>query len=126
MPSIEVEGLSELRAALAVVNPTLDKGIQDALEYGGRLVADRTRSNAPVRSGMLRGSVRNFTEGSGAVGGVEVTARRRSARWPGGYPYPESVEAKRGFLRKAIAQEKDRVIKRFEQVLEEISRVWRG
>lgn len=126
MASIEIDGLAELRAAIALVDPTLDKGIQDALDYGGLLVADRTRANAPVRSGMLRGSVRNFTEAEGSVGGVEVTARRRSARWPGGFPYPERVEAKRGFLKSAIAQEKDRIIKRFERVLDDIQRVWGG
>ena len=124
---IEVEGLEELRNDLALMAPELDREIEVALGVGARIVARQANVNAPRRSGRLAGSIRPFTEG-GNVGAVEVTARRRSARWPAGYGYPRRIEFRHDpFLRRAVEQMKDEVISSISAALDVvIQRLWRS
>lgn len=125
MAQVVVEGLDELRQALQRMNPELDRALQEAIGQSARLGADAVQGNAPVRSGLLKSSVRAFTEGP-TVGGVEVTARRRSRAYPGGYPYPPRVERRRGFMRRAFTEVAPKVQKRMEKVLDDIARVFAG
>lgn len=122
---IEIEGLAELRAALEAADSTLTRSLDEAVADAGELVAGRVRQIAPRRSGRMRDSTRAFTEG-GTVGGVEVTARRVSARYPGGFAYPRRVDQRTGFMGRAVADESTRVMARFEEVLDDISRAWGG
>jgi hypothetical protein len=73
----------------------------------------------------LKGSVRAFTEGP-TIGGVEVTARKRSRSYPGGYPYPAKVDRHRQFFKRGIAEAAPKVQKRLEKVLDEIARAFGG
>jgi hypothetical protein len=122
---IVVEGLAELRQALARMNPALDKSLQQAIGDSAKLGAAAIAGNAPVRSGMLKGSVRAFTEGP-TIGGVEVTARKRSRSYPGGYPYPAKVDRRRQFFKRGIAEAAPKVQKRLEKVLDDIARAFGG
>ena len=125
MAQIVVEGLDELRQALQRMNPELDRELQQAIADSARLGATAIQGNAPVRSGMLKGSVRAFTEGP-TIGGVEVTARKRSRSYPGGYPYPARVERRRRFLERGVTEATPRIQKRMEAVLDKIARVFGG
>ncbi|MGE0025698.1 MAG: hypothetical protein AB7O78_01665 [Thermoleophilia bacterium] len=125
MAQIVVEGLEELRQALARMDPVLDQSLGEAIADASRLGAAAVQDVAPVRSGMLKGSVRGFIE-SGTVGGVEVTARRRSRGYPGGYPYPARVDRQRGFMRRGIQTAAPKVQQRLEGVLDDIQRAFGG
>ncbi len=116
---VVVEGLDELRQALARMNPELDKALQEEIGASARLGADAVQGNAPVRSGLLKSSVRAFTDGPTA-GGVEVTATRR------GYPYPQKVNRQRGFFDRALTEVAPKVQKRMEKVLDAIARAFAG
>lgn len=122
--TIEVQGLAELRAALARMAPELDSELERAIVDAARITAGAVREAAPRRTGRLMESVRPFTE-SGTVGGVEVTARARSLAYPSGYPYPVKIERQRGFVRRGIAQTRDRVMVRFGQAIDVIEKSWR-
>ncbi|MEW6582734.1 MAG: hypothetical protein AB1416_08240, partial [Actinomycetota bacterium] len=60
--------------------------------------------------------------------GVRVSARRRSPRWPGGYPYPARIEygggGVRAFLHPAIAAKEQEVRRHMEGVLDHIADEW--
>jgi hypothetical protein len=120
--SITVEGLAELQATLAKLDPVLDKALTEALIDSGRIVAKRAQANAPVVSGRMRASVAPFLEGK-SVGGVEVTATRSSARYPS-FPYPMRVERSQRFLARALSAEAKNVEKQMQGVLDEIARKW--
>ncbi len=131
--AIRVEGLAELRAVLRRIDPALNKGVREALRDGSQIVAYEVQRRAPVRSGRLVGSVRAFTSGNRA--GVRVNATRASRAYPGGYPYPRRIEYEgsggnragsgpRAFVRPAFDATRDRVVRRFEYVLDDISEIW--
>lgn len=122
---IEIEGLAQLRSALAEMDSTLTSSLDKALADSGRIVAGRAAEIAPVRSGRLRSSITPFTEGD-AVGGVRVTAKRISRSYPGGFNYPVRIEASQPFLRPAIAEKSDEVVARMTSVLTDIAAKWGG
>ncbi len=122
---IEIEGLAELRAAVAGMDSALTKSLDDALADSGKIVASRAQALAPVRSGRMRGSVEPFTEG-GTVGGVRVTAKRISRSYPGGFAYPARIEKSQPFLRPAIEQKSQEVVDRMTRVLDEVAAKWGG
>lgn len=125
MAQVVVDGLDELRAALARMNPELDRSLTAAIVDSARMGASAVQTEAPVRSGLLRSSVRAFEEGP-TIGGVEVTARRRSRSYPGGYPYPARVNRRRRFMEGALSKVAPKVQKRLEKVLDDIARAFGG
>lgn len=121
---IEIDGLAEMRAKLASLDPVLTRSLDDALADSARIVAGRASHNAPKRSGRMAGSVTAVSEGTTAE--VRVTAKRVSLGYPGGFPYPKRIERSQPFLGPAVVQESQRVADRMTKVLDEIATKWGG
>ena len=126
--AIRIEGLAEFRAALRRCDPALAKGVREGLKDAAQIVAYEAKRRAPVRSGMLKGSVRSFAAGNRA--GVRVNARRVSAGYPGGYPYPRRIEFEgggaRAFVAPALEAKRDEVVRRLGYVIDDIGEIWEG
>jgi len=145
--AISIEGLAAFRRDLKRIDPVLVKGVRVALKESAEIVADETRRRAPVRSGKLKGTVRSFTSGNKA--GVRVNARRVSRGYPGGYPYPRRIEFEggragtmtnaltgrlvggttagpRAFIAPALEAKRGEVVRRLEEVIDDVAGVWAG
>ena len=126
--AISIEGLAAFRRDLRRIDPVLVKGVRVALKESAEIVAAEARRRAPVRSGATRASVRSFTSGNRA--GVRVNARRRSAAYPGGYPYPKRLEFEgggaRAFVGPALEAKRREVVERMADGLDDVARVWEG
>lgn len=139
--AVEIEGLREFRAALRRIDPALNKGVREGLKDAAQIVAYEARRRAPVRSGMLRSSIKGFASGNRA--GVRVTARRISPSYPGGYPYPRRIEFEggvagtirgvggttagpRAFVAPALEAKREEVIRRLNFVIDDVAEIWAG
>jgi len=126
--AISIEGLAAFRRDLKRIDPVLVKGVRVALKDAAEIVADEARRRAPVRSGLTKGSVRSFTSGNKA--GVRVNARRVSRGYPAGYPYPKRIEfeggGRRAFVGPALEAKRGEVVRRLEEVIDDVSGVWAG
>ena len=101
MSTVQVRGLAELQRALRAMSADLPKELRRDLKEGAEIVAQEARARSSVRSGLQRRSIRAFARGRSA--GVRVTAKRRSAAYPSGYPYPRKNEyQRRAFVRPAL------------------------
>jgi hypothetical protein len=124
MPSLVIEGLDELRAVAGREAASIDEDLGEAIDDALRVIAGRAERNAPKRSGRMAASV--TPQRAGLVGDITVTARRVSASYPGGFPYPQRIERQQPFLRTAVQQEAQRVTDALEGVLDDIQRRWGG
>jgi len=120
---VSVEGLAELRRALRRIDPALLKGVRTALKKGAEVVRDEAKKDAAVRSGLMRDRTRAFT--SGNVAGVRVRATA-----PDGYAYPRRIEYEddgvRSFVRKALSDKQQEVIRELEKMLDDIAETFEG
>lgn len=99
--TVQIRGLAELQRALRSMGAELPRELRRGLKDGAEIVAAEARNRSSVRSGMQRRSIRSFARGRSA--GVRVTAKRRSAAYPSGYPYPRKNEyQRRAFVRPAL------------------------
>lgn len=123
---VRIEGLREFRRDLRRIDAELPKGVTKALKASAEIVATEARIRAPVGpSGRLKGSIRSFTRGDRA--GVRVNAKRRSPRYPGGYPYPRRIEFQlRPFLHPALVAKQRQVAERMERVIDDVADIWEG
>ncbi|WP_217923778.1 HK97 gp10 family phage protein [Miltoncostaea oceani] len=126
--AISIEGLAAFRRDLKRIDPALLQGVRVALKEAAELVAGEARRRAPVRSGRTRTSIRSFTSGNRA--GVRANARRVSARYPGGYPYPRRLEfengGRRAFIGPALEAKRRDVVERLDDALGDVARIWEG
>ena len=109
---VEVEGLTRFRATLAGAIRRLETPT-DALEASGRLLEQRGRSGAPVRSGRLAGSLRAAVSGPT----VEVTSALPYAavtEYGGGNNIPAQP-----FLRPALANSEPLIMRAFTDMANE-------
>lgn len=118
--SVTIQGLEELRAAVARAESGLDDDIREALLAAAGVVADRARATAPVRTGRMRNSVRAESQGSTADVVVEATNPRD------GFPYPIKIERQQPFLLPAFTAAQGEAAEKLQQVLDEIAAKWGG
>lgn len=124
---IQVEGLRELIVAARALDPAIGKGIRDAVRESVQIVAIEIQRRAPRDTGRLVKSVKPSARGFS--GSIIVNARRKSRRYPSGYPYPARIEYARSgghpFVRPAIAAKAEAVALMFKtKVHDEVERVW--
>ena len=125
MTAVRIDGLAEFRRALARIDPALAKGVREALKDSAQIVAYEVQRRAPVRTGILRQSVRAFASGNRA--GVRVVARRPSPRYPTGYSYPRRIEYRgQPFVRPALAAKREEVVRRLNHALDDVAEIWEG
>lgn len=129
--AVRIEGLTAFRRDLRRIDPALAKGITRSLKAAADIVAEEARREIEekglVRSGRMLGSVRSFTSGNRA--GVRVNARRVSAKYPSGYPYPRRYEfgdRARPFLAPALERKRAEVARRMEHALDDVADIWEG
>lgn len=125
--AVEVEGLRELRRDLGRIDKTLSKGVAAGIKDAASIVAQEAQSLAPVgRTGRLKASIRPRV--SGARGFVVANAKKKSPKYPSGYNYPRRIEFDKGgrqaFLRPALDNNREEVVKRLEQLLDDIADIW--
>lgn len=63
-PDFQLEGLTELRAALKEAGPKLTRELSLELRQAAKEVQDEARDKAPVRSGNLRKGYKAYAKGS--------------------------------------------------------------
>lgn len=117
---VTIQGLEELRAAVGRAQSGLDEDIREAMLAAAKVVADRARATAPVRSGRMRGSIREEATGQGADVTVSATNPRD------GYPYPIRIERQEPFLMPAFQTAGPKAAEQLQQVLDDIAAKWGG
>lgn len=130
--TIAVEGLAELNKVFAKLDKATKKEMRDKLKSVGKIVADEAKSRAQarglVKSGKLIRQIRPQVRTRAVV--VEATALKRSPAYPSGYNYPKRYEYEkdgaRAFMRPALEAKQSEVIDRFEEIFDELSRIWGG
>jgi hypothetical protein len=131
MPDLEgvvaVEGLAEFRRDLRRMDPALAKGLRESIKDAARIVAEEAESRAPVgRTGLLKSKIRPRVKGD--TGLVVALAKRKSPKYPSGYPYAKRIEYQdggvRGFLRPALVAKQDEVIERMDKILDDLADIW--
>lgn len=105
---VEVQGLARFRATLALARQKIREP-HDALVESGRLIEQRGRSRAPVRSGRLAASITSSVAGTEATIGsaVEYAA---VTEYGGGNNIPAQP-----YLRPALDYSQTTVLRAFEE-----------
>ena len=118
---IQVRGLAELQRALRAMSTDLPRELRKDLRAAAEIVAVEARRRSAVRSGLQRRSIRAFSRGR--MAGVRVSAKKRSAAYPSGYPYPRRNEydPRRAFVRPALAARAPQVEDRVAQGLDRLA-----
>jgi hypothetical protein len=124
---VAVEGLAEFRRDLRRIDPVLVKGLREGIKDAARIVATEAEGRAPVgRTGLLKSKIRPRVKGD--IGLVVALAKRKSPKYPSGYPYAKRIEYQdggvRGFMRPALLAKQDEVIERLDQVLDDVANIW--
>ncbi len=123
MPAVRIDGLRELSRDLKKLSAELPKELKAVSKDAAEIVADESRTLAPVRSGKLRGKVK---AGATAKGGdVRI----------GGLPYAgpivfgwrkHNIEPN-PFIFTALDKRRDEVIEKFEKGIDAlVERSFRG
>lgn len=124
---VSIEGLRELRRDLRKIDKTLWKGVAEGIKDAAQIVAREAEKRAPVgRTGLLKSKIRPRIKGD--TGLVVALARRKSKKYPKGYPYAKRIEYQdggvRGFLRPALIAKQADVERRLSYVLDDIAEIW--
>lgn len=89
---VQVTGLAQLKAKVRDSGePLYGAPMVEAMEMTGYKAEDVARQYAPVRTGRLKGGIRHTLSPVRPLPAwvkIETTARAKSRRYPGGYPYP--------------------------------------
>ena len=128
--TIAVEGYRDLMRALKEMDKTTRKQVRAKLRDVGKIVADEAKSIAASkmtpRSGDLIRQIRpSVTQRSAKV---VAGALKRSAKYPGGYNYPKRHEYEKGgaraFMGPALEAKQEEVVRRFEEIFDELESEW--
>jgi len=122
--TLRVEGLAALQRDLRKVNKTANKEVRDGLKDVGRIVSDQAKLIAAAKglnkTGQLIRKITPSVRQQGVF--VQAKAKRKSPRYPGGYPYPAIYEygIRRGrpFLEPALDRSKSEVERAMEHWLD--------
>lgn len=122
--TLRVEGLAALQRDLRKVNKTANKEVRDGLKDVGRIVSDQAKLIAAAKglhkTGELIRKIAPSVRQQGVF--VQAKAKRKSPKYPGGYPYPAVYEygTRRGrpFLEPALDRSKDEVERAMEHWLD--------
>lgn len=103
---VKVEGLARFQATLAAAKRRIAQP-EEALREAGRLVEQRGRGRAPVRSGRLAMSIRSVTEKAAVTVGSSLDYAAVT-EYGGGNNIPAQP-----FLRPALAQSEPLIMQAF-------------
>lgn len=122
--TLRVEGLAALQRDLNKVNKTAKSEVRDGLKDVGRIVADKAQFTALAKglnqTGQLARKIVPTVRQQGVF--VEAKAKKKSRKYPTGYPYPAVYEygTRRGrpFLEPALESSKAEVERAMEHWLD--------
>lgn len=128
--TIAVEGLRDLMRSLKEMDKTTRKEVRAKLREVGKIVADEAKSQASSKMTSRSGNLIRLIKVSVTQRSVSIVAgaMKRSPKYPSGYNYPRRHEygsgGKRAFMNPALDEKQEEVIKRFEEILDELERQW--
>lgn len=92
--TLQVRGLAELQRDMRKVSRSANSEIRDGLKDVGRIVSERAKivalSKGLHKTGDLARKITPTVRQQGVF--VQAKAKRRSPKYPGGYPYPAVYE----------------------------------
>jgi hypothetical protein len=122
--TLQVEGLAQLQRDLNRVNKTAKGEVRDGLKGVGKIVSDQAQLIAAAKglnkTGQLIRRIVPTVRQQGVF--VEAKAKRKSPKYPSGYPYPAVYEygIRRGrpFLEPALNKSQNEVERAMERWLD--------
>ncbi|MBT9156743.1 MAG: hypothetical protein DDT37_01731 [Firmicutes bacterium] len=127
---IVLGGFSETMRAIRRMESVMRKEMRLKLKAAGQIISDEAKAQANQQGLVATGKlVRSIRVGLRARSvSVIVGARRKSRKYPKGFNYPKVYEygtaGKRAFLRPALAAKKEEAVQKFEEILDEMAKVW--
>lgn len=124
--SVRIEGLAGFRRALKKIDKDVDRELKVAMRTVTNTVRDRARTNAPIRSGALRKSIRTSVTNKRAAiySNVEYAAIQEYGGQVGNGAIVERAKASH-YMRRAVAESRGEGEAIWEAILDSIERTWR-